>query len=159
VLFVSEKESKDSETTLEVTQSRFLSTGEDPSITTLWWVPVGVATPHGTTQQIIKEKTSTLTVKAGKNDWIKFNPDVTGFYRVRYTDELLNRLRRPIEALELSPTDRLGIQGDAFALARAGNHSPFACRVTRAVAHSSFSCVSRPSAHHACADPAERLQE
>lgn len=120
VLFVSEKESKDAETTLEVTQSRFLSTGEDSSITTIWWVPIGVATPHGTVQQIIKDKTSTVTVKADKNEWIKFNPGVTGFYRVRYTDELLNRLRAPIESLELPPADRLGIQGDAFALARAG---------------------------------------
>jgi puromycin-sensitive aminopeptidase len=39
---------------------------------------------------------------------------------VRYTDELLNRLRKPIESLELPPADRLGIEGDAFALARAG---------------------------------------
>lgn len=120
VLFVREIESTNSETTLEVTQTRFLSSGEDPNIATLWWVPLVVATPHGVVHQIIKDKTTTITVKAGKNDWIKFNPDVTGFYRVRYTDELLNRLRNPIESLQLSAADRLGIEGDAFALARAG---------------------------------------
>jgi len=67
-----------------VTQTRFLSSGEDPNIATLWWVPLVVATPHGVVHQIIKDKTTTITVKAGKNDWIKFNPDVTGFYRGTY---------------------------------------------------------------------------
>lgn len=41
-------------------------------------------------------------------------------FTVRYTDELLARLCKPIESLDLPPVDRLGIQGDAFAVARAG---------------------------------------
>lgn len=81
MLLVRVKESSESETTLEITQTRFLSSGEDPSISTLWWIPLGIATRHGTVQHIIKEKTTTVTVQANKNDWIKLNPGVTGFYR------------------------------------------------------------------------------
>lgn len=40
--------------------------------------------------------------------WIKFNVDQTGFYRVKYDDELAARLRYAIEANQLSATDRFG---------------------------------------------------
>ena len=40
--------------------------------------------------------------------WIKINVDQTGFYRVKYDDELAGRLRYAIEAKCLSATDRFG---------------------------------------------------
>ena len=41
--------------------------------------------------------------------WIKINVDQTGFYRVKYDDELTARLKYAIQANCLSATDRFGI--------------------------------------------------
>ena len=39
---------------------------------------------------------------------------------MRYSDELLVQLGEAIESMQLAPVDRLGVQSDAFALAKAG---------------------------------------
>ncbi|KAF9606227.1 hypothetical protein IFM89_023810, partial [Coptis chinensis] len=55
--------------------------------------------------------------------WIKLNVDQTGFYRVKYDDELTGRLRHAIQANHLSPTNRFGILDDSFALSMACKQS------------------------------------
>ena len=52
--------------------------------------------------------------------WVKGNSGQSAFFRVRYSDELLVQLGEAIESLLLAPVDRLGVQSDAFALAKAG---------------------------------------
>ena len=52
--------------------------------------------------------------------WVKGNAGQTAFLRIRYSDELLAQLGEAIESMQLSPVDRLGVQSDAFALAKAG---------------------------------------
>ena len=54
------------------------------------------------------------------DSWVKVNSQQTGFYRVQYKQEDLARLIPAVESLELSAADRLGLQADAYALARAG---------------------------------------
>jgi puromycin-sensitive aminopeptidase len=51
--------------------------------------------------------------------WVKVNVDQTGFYRVKYDDELAGRLRYAIETKCLSATDRYGILDDSNALCMA----------------------------------------
>ncbi|XP_058086693.1 aminopeptidase M1-like isoform X1 [Magnolia sinica] len=51
--------------------------------------------------------------------WYKINVDQTGFYRVKYDDQLAARLRFAIEASCLSATDRFGILDDSHALCMA----------------------------------------
>jgi puromycin-sensitive aminopeptidase len=53
-------------------------------------------------------------------NWLKINFGETGFYRVAYSKELLEKLKLPVENKLLSPRDRLGIIRDLFALAEAG---------------------------------------
>ena len=52
--------------------------------------------------------------------WFKVNPDQTGFFRVNYQPEDWDKLVPAIQSLELSASDRLGIQNDAYSLSRAG---------------------------------------
>ena len=58
--------------------------------------------------------------RTGGSGWVKVNPEHTGFYRVQYTQEELARLISAVEAQELPAADRLGLQDDTYALARAG---------------------------------------
>tara|TARA_B100000809_G_C15020384_1_gene488223 strand:+ start:23 stop:1084 length:1062 start_codon:yes stop_codon:yes gene_type:complete len=57
---------------------------------------------------------------AAGNPWFKINPGQTGFFRVNYSADGWEKLVPAIQSLELSATDRLGIQNDAYALSRAG---------------------------------------
>ena len=52
--------------------------------------------------------------------WIKVNAQQTGFYRVNYANEEWDKLKEAISSLALPPTDRLGLQNDAYALMKAG---------------------------------------
>ncbi|KAM7507474.1 hypothetical protein LguiA_017927 [Lonicera macranthoides] len=55
--------------------------------------------------------------------WIKLNVDQTGFYRVKYDEGLLTRLRCAIECKSMSATDRYGILEDSYALCMACEQS------------------------------------
>jgi len=48
------------------------------------------------------------------------NPGQKAFYRVKYSNSLLQKLQTPIQGLKLSAADRIGIIGDAMALSQAG---------------------------------------
>ncbi|XVE53865.1 hypothetical protein DITRI_Ditri03aG0036000 [Diplodiscus trichospermus] len=53
------------------------------------------------------------------HSWIKLNVDQTGFYRVKYDEELAARLHYAIENNYLTASDRFGILDDSFALCMA----------------------------------------
>lgn len=113
---------------LEVKQERFVfdsvlgdgSAGDDEE--QVWPVPLTVAADGGSvTAALVSAATGTVTVAAPADpDWFKVNPDQTGFYRVNYTDTDWDRLVPVIRDHTLPATDRLGIQNDAYALAKAG---------------------------------------
>ncbi len=111
--------------TVSVTQTRFAydsiidDSGEDD---TLWHVPIRARSAQTDKPVSILQRgrSSVLNVTGGPNDWVKINPEQTGFFRVKYRSEDLAILRPAIENLELSAIDRLGIQSDAYALAKAG---------------------------------------
>ena len=94
---------------------------DDP---TLWHVPFSVrsASVEEPATELVSETEAAVRVATESQDeWVKVNPSQTGFYRVRYEREEIERLIDPIRDLELPPIDRLGIQNDAYALARAGH--------------------------------------
>ncbi|MDA0770603.1 MAG: hypothetical protein BZY79_05690 [SAR202 cluster bacterium Casp-Chloro-G4] len=102
------------------TYDDILSPGE--SDTALWRVPVGVTTNGASVSLLMddRETSTTLETSDGEYAWVKVNPEQTGFFRVKYSPEDLQRLAEPIRTKELSASDRLGIQNDAYALSRAG---------------------------------------
>ena len=121
---------RDDEIDLTFAQSRFTYEhilGGKSRDRTVWRVPVSARTASDAepVSVLMEDAEAEARVRpapyGSTSEWIKINPMQTGFYRVRYPDEELALLRAPIENRVLPPADRLGIQNDAFALARAGH--------------------------------------
>ena len=113
-----------------LSQSRFLYDeilGEDESDDgAIWKVPITARTASNAdpVRGLMDSAESGLTLEPasfGSNDeWLKVNPGQSGFFRVMYSDEEIERLKAPIANLTLPAQDRLDLQSDAYALAKAG---------------------------------------
>ncbi len=103
-----------------VEQARFALSKSVKSQTT-WPVPVQFQLKKGEFTEVVvqtgKLKTFSLSKEA---DYLKSNPDETGFYRTLYSPSLLAKLYEPIRNKELSVNDRFGIIRDLNALVIAG---------------------------------------
>lgn len=103
---------------VSVKQSRFLTTGDakPEEDETKWWIPLGLKTSGA-------KEPSALTAKQGTIDvdekFYKINADQTGFYRTNYPPARLTALGK--ERHSLSTEDRIGLIGDASALAQSGD--------------------------------------
>ena len=113
--------------TVHLAQKRFLYDSlleEGTPDDTVWQVPVSTLQQAGAApeaQLMTGRNTQIAHAEAGAaRGWLKVNPGQTGFYRVNYAPEEWARLRAAVAGKQLSPTDRLGLQNDAYALARAG---------------------------------------
>lgn len=128
----------DTERSFTLSQERFLLDDASKTDSTeekiTWYIPIsitceGLSKPH---EFIMTEKTHSFTLPSsvGKNAWIKFNSNQTGFYRVHYPTEMLSSLASFVEKslksgskksdLALTASDRLGIVSDVFAIAKKG---------------------------------------
>ncbi|MBM10819.1 MAG: aminopeptidase [Chloroflexi bacterium] len=114
----------DGQTQISVTQERFVydrllgDSEPDPEV---WRVPFSVSQGgEESAVTVMNGRHAQVDIPAGNNSWIKVNPNQNGFYRVNYTADDWQKLVAPISSLELSATDRLGVQNDAYALSRAG---------------------------------------
>ena len=84
----------------------------------MWIVPITFCCGSYDAQKfLLKEKTDKMHIKefttsqssdGDKNIWIKLNIDQTGFYRVKYDDELAAGLVNAIKAKKLSLMDKIG---------------------------------------------------
>ncbi|TQD75081.1 hypothetical protein C1H46_039355, partial [Malus baccata] len=127
---------------LEFNQTQFYSSGSQGD--GQWIVPITLSCGSYDARKnfLLQAKSETLDIKeflgcsVGKAgcggtsnkdnalcSWIKVNVDQTGFYRVKYEDELAAALRNAIEKKQLSETDRFGILDDSFALSMARKQS------------------------------------
>ncbi|OUM64833.1 hypothetical protein PIROE2DRAFT_51173 [Piromyces sp. E2] len=127
------------ECTLDLTQRRFISSGnmtpEEEAKYATWWIPLGITThasPNVPLDNIFTEKKQTITVPfpEGNDKFIKLNHNVTGMYRVKYSKELLTSIGEMIQkGLEdkskevIGVSDRIGIIADVFALAKNGSEN------------------------------------
>uniref|UniRef100_A0A2N9HH88 Aminopeptidase n=1 Tax=Fagus sylvatica TaxID=28930 RepID=A0A2N9HH88_FAGSY len=108
-------------------QSQFLASGSHGD--RQWIVPITLCCGSYDVYKnfLLQTETETLDMKEHKSDiasaWIKLNVDQTGFYRVKYDEDLAARLRYAIENKYLSATDRFGILDDSFALCMAHQQS------------------------------------
>lgn len=93
-----------------------------------WKIPITVfakSNPNKVLQQVLMDKPEiTITLEnIPADDWIKFNFNSIGLYRVKYDSTSLARLNDPIAKKTISPQDRLMIQNDVAALCNAGHQS------------------------------------
>jgi len=107
-----------------VKQSRYLSTGDSTSEddTTTWWVPLGLQGKTGTKGVApIALLNKQDTIRDVDDSFYKLNTDNTGFYRTNYPPARLAALGKQLERLTIS--DKIGLVGDAGALAVSGDAS------------------------------------
>jgi len=84
-----------------------------------WKIPLGILSKNESRPAFVLLEGKSKNMDFSPGVWMA-NPGRSGFYRVNYPPELWQGFIPAIRAGELSPRDRLGIQNDAFALARSG---------------------------------------
>uniref|UniRef100_A0A8R7UHA4 Aminopeptidase n=1 Tax=Triticum urartu TaxID=4572 RepID=A0A8R7UHA4_TRIUA len=108
---------------IEIEQAQFLLDGSSGSGT--WIVPITSGCGAYDTQKklLLKLKRDKLVIgsqcgdrKKGGNFFTKLNVNGTGFYRVKYDDELAAALQNALETKKLSLMDKIGIVEDLYAL-------------------------------------------
>ncbi|KAJ5518446.1 Peptidase M1 alanine aminopeptidase/leukotriene A4 hydrolase [Penicillium expansum] len=105
-----------------VSQNRFLSTGDTKpeEDETKWWIPLGIKSGP----ELATVDTRALTLKTdtvggiGEDSFYKINKDLSGFYRTNYPPTHLAKLGQSLDLL--STEDKIGLLGDAAALAVSG---------------------------------------
>lgn len=106
---------------ISITQSRFLSTGDAKAEEdeTTWWTPLGLKTgqPTKVIQSALTKKSDTL--RDIDDNFYKLNADQTGFYRTNYPARRLTQLGTQQDLLSIE--DKIGLMGDATALATSGD--------------------------------------
>ena len=91
---------------------------------TPWTVPITWALngtkPSAELMEGRKVQLKPATWDSSQGDFLVFNADQAGFFRVLYDEQLLSRLEQAIKTGRLPAASRLGVQNDAFALSEAG---------------------------------------
>lgn len=106
---------------ISVRQSRFLSAGEvkPEEDTTTWWIPLGLKTgPQATDAKREPLLTKEDTYRDIDTSFYKLNTNQTGFYRTNLPPARLIQLSKNLD--KLSVQDKIGLVGDAAALAVSG---------------------------------------
>jgi len=106
---------------LGVKQNRFLSSGDakPEEDQTVWWVPLNIKTgPNATEAQRDALTTKEETYRDVDTSFYKPNADQTGFYRTNLPPQRLQMLSKQLG--KLSVQDKIGLIGDAAAMAQAG---------------------------------------
>lgn len=104
-----------------IQQKRFLSTGDvkPDEDQTVWWIPLGIKSGSKLQKEDSRSLVSkTDTVKGIDVDFYKLNKDQSGFYRTNYPATRLAKLGQSLDLL--STEDKIGLVGDAAALAVSG---------------------------------------
>lgn len=106
---------------LTLLQQRYLESGKKKDDETIWQLPIAYITNKSSEPVTLLMSSRTQTIEIDEDiEWIKFNPNQTSFCRVQYPKQYYDKLVPAIENKTLSPIDRLGLQDDVCALARAG---------------------------------------
>jgi puromycin-sensitive aminopeptidase len=106
---------------LKITQRRFYFAPPENPEAQIWHVAVMVRarTDHGVaTHKLLLTEAETTLQLPGKLEWALLNDGGHGFYRVRYSPDMLAALTRNLTALK--PIERFGLVSDTWAATVAG---------------------------------------
>ena len=106
---------------ISLRQTRFLTTGDVKAEEdeTTWWVPLALKTGPPNKSSGINLATKEETLHSIDDRFYKLNADQTGFYRTNYPPGRLTRLGQTQDLLSVE--DKIGLIGDATALAISGD--------------------------------------
>ncbi|KAF2343196.1 ERAP1-like C-terminal domain, partial [Trinorchestia longiramus] len=113
-------------TILNLSQTRFFLNGSKDSSNALWAVPIDVVCSMDDKVRSILLEGSSATLELPKlpaDGWIKINSGACGFYRTKYSSDLLKRLIPLVSSQTLSPLDRINVLDDLLAMVKAGHTS------------------------------------
>lgn len=104
---------------ISLRQSRFLSAGQvkPEEDETTWWVPLGLKSGSQVKSATLSVKED--TIREVDDSFYKLNSNQTGFYRTNLPPERLTKLGGQLD--KLSVQDKIGLVGDAAALAVSGD--------------------------------------
>ncbi len=115
----------DDGSTISLTQDRFLYTGGDSADSTIWSVPVvlKVGTSSGVEEvrYLLEEKSAEINLDAPA-DWATANAGGSGFFRARYSSDMLKSLSSTMFE-NLSSIERYGLVDDTWSSVMAGRTS------------------------------------
>ncbi|XP_011182080.1 puromycin-sensitive aminopeptidase isoform X2 [Zeugodacus cucurbitae] len=128
VVSVESVQQGDNQRVLKLTQNKFTADGSAPDGDYTWVIPVTISTsrdPEKIAKTFLLDQKSMEVVldNVSADDWVKINPGTVGFYRTRYSKEMLEKLLPAVRQMELPPLDRLGLIDDMFAMVQAGQAS------------------------------------
>lgn len=106
---------------ISIRQTRFLSTGDvkPEEDETVWWIPLGIKSGTNLATECPRALVSKSDVIRDINpDFYKINKDQSGFYRTNYPPARLAKFGKSLDLL--STEDKIGLIGDAAALAVSG---------------------------------------
>lgn len=115
--------------TVTLKQSRYISPKTNSTDATTWWIPYNYATASNSNFDDTKpdgwlsQKTKELSGNWSSNDWILFNKQQTGFYRVLYDENNYKLLAKQLNSdnyTAIHPINRAQIIDDAFEFAQQG---------------------------------------
>ena len=102
---------------LVLTQKRFVLE-QKGTAKGIWEIPLVVIDDNKTISKILVKKKQIIPIKS---EQILVNPHRQGFYRVKYSEELMYELKEMISQKTISNIDRWAIQNDLFALCISGD--------------------------------------
>lgn len=103
---------------LTLSQERYLPSARGNPPAQTWMVPITYLTSKGVFGTLTFDSAEGTLEVADPRDWIKFNPGMTGFYLVNYSEERWIALKSGIEQGAFSELDRLGLQNNILCLAQ-----------------------------------------
>jgi len=107
-------EVKRRDSTLSLTQSKFLLEDNSHSKNGLWAIPLVIEEGNKRFQKLMTKKSEKVKLRNKNRNFI-INSGRTGFYRVQYDNETLDNLSLLIDEKILNYVDRWSLQNDYFA--------------------------------------------
>ncbi|XP_029649744.1 puromycin-sensitive aminopeptidase [Octopus sinensis] len=116
---------EDNRRVLHLTQMKFCADGKTGDKTSRWMIPIDISTSSSIHKPVKKvlmegEKMEVILDNVKTDEWVLLNCNSVGVYRVQYSSDMLQSLLKGIVNKTILPTNRLALQSDMFALARAG---------------------------------------